>query len=93
MRGTAQLTGELPQIRAPERLQAAVDRTVIQTGQAQQLARDLRIRFAVEGVRGNRARCFINFEQCTMESAPGCAVRAEQRAIDIEQKQSPHSVS
>jgi monofunctional glycosyltransferase len=86
-----QLIGEATQIRAIERLESTVDRSIGQSGDSQQLASNLRIGFAVEGVRGNRAGCAVDFEQRGMKRATGGTIRAQQGSVNIEQDQAAHS--
>src|SRR5690606_19800596 len=59
---------------------------------AQDLPRDLRVRLPVEGARRDGPGGAEHFQEGAMERAARRTVRAEQRAVDVEQDQASHAV-
>src|SRR5690606_7938407 len=90
--GRLQLTHQLAQVRVPEARQLRVDRGIRQTCQAEQLARDLRIRLPAEMMRGDRSGRTVHLEERTVERAPGRTTRGQDRTVDIEQDELAHTM-
>src|SRR5262245_27995705 len=76
--GRGHFDGKLAQVDVPEAADAGINCGIIQTSERQQLASDLRIRFAIEGMCSQRSRGAVHFEERSLERTASGAVRTEQ---------------
>lgn len=84
MLGIVQLFAKALHVTREKLLHPGVDMFVLVADNAHQLANDLRICLAIETVIG-RAGLAEDLDERSMNRAPSCAIRPEQRSVNVKQ--------